>query len=139
MTVRFGGHHALAIALALLPAFTACKKEDATVVPAKAPEVAPLPEVFVPPAEGLISPQVARAYAQARAEMVQVNARLLDSLGASGVERKAVYARALELASEAIARRNGLRGAAEYRWVQDQAAMSPQNRETLAQAGILIP
>lgn len=136
---RLSAAGALAMSLALSLLVVACKKEDATVVPAKTPAAAPEPEVFSPPSDGLISAQVARAYAAARAEMVQVNAHLLDSIGVSDSERKAVYARALELACEAIARRNGLRGADEYRWVQDHAAHSPQNREVLAQAGILIP
>lgn len=120
-------------ALALL----ACNKQEATVTPAE-PKPVTIP-LFSAPEDGVITASMASRYAKARAEMVEVNTRLLDSLGVSTPERKAVFSGALEMACEKVARRHGLRGLAEYQWIQNQAATSPQNRETLAQAGIVIP
>jgi hypothetical protein len=122
-----------ALAISLL----ACHKEEATVTPA-VPKPVTIP-LFSPPEDGLITSRMATGYAKARAEMVEVNAHLLDSLGASSEERKGVFADALEMACEKVARRHGLRGSAEYQWIQDHATALPQNREALAQVGILIP
>ncbi len=113
----------------------ACHKQEAKAPPAK-PKMA---ETFMPPDNGLVTPRMAAAYARARAEMVEVNAHLLDSLGSSTPERKAVFSRALELACDKVSRNQGLRGAAEYQWIQEHATTPPQNRETLAQVGIIIP
>jgi hypothetical protein len=115
----------------------ACQKKETAQVVMKPQHHDPIP--FTPPSDGLITSDAARNYALAWSQMVQVNAHLLDSLGAATPERKAVFARALELACENVARRHGLRGVAEYRWIQENAAAQPQNRETLAQVGIAIP
>jgi hypothetical protein len=114
-----------------------CQKKETAVVVLKPQHHEPIP--FTPPSDGLITSDAARNYALAWSQMVQVNAHLLDSLGAATPERKAVFARALELACENVARRHGLRGVAEYRWIQENGATLPQNRETLAQFGIAIP
>jgi hypothetical protein len=125
-----------AICIAAL-SLIACNKQEATVTPAESkPVTIPL---FSAPEDGIITVSMASRYAKARAEMVEVNTRLLDSLGVSAPERKTIFSDALEMAGEKVARRHGLRGLAEYQWIQNQAAALPQNRETLAQAGIVIP
>jgi|GEM_PF-6745910 len=115
-----------------------CKEKKTTVINPNKP-AAVKPAVFSPPLDGIITPRMAAAYALARAEMVEVNTRLLDSLGMASPERKAVFAQALDMACEKIARRHNLRGAPEYRWIQENATALPQNREALAQVGIYLP
>lgn len=118
--------------------FSACQKKEATVVTPPRPH-STVPKPFMPPEDGIVTPSAAQAYASARSEMVQVNAHLLDSLGMASSDRKAVFTQALDLACEKVARRHGLHGAAEYRWIQEHAAALPQNREALGNAGVIIP
>jgi hypothetical protein len=86
---------------------------------------------FVPPEDGLLSEEQARNFVSAHRAMAAVNAVYLDSLIGATPETQRSINQAMDIAREKVARRYGLNGYAEYRWILEVAPSREENRAVL--------
>jgi hypothetical protein len=131
-------------ALALIAAtgivLTACDKKSADTeagngevtegAPAPAPVTIPV-TIFQPPSDGLLKIPQVKKFLQAHQALMKLDEIYLDRLmSASPANRRAIFG-AMELAREKAARRFGLDGYEEYRWILEVAPVNPENRRLL--------
>jgi len=97
---------------------------------------APEPSPFSPPADGLLKPAQAKSFLLAHQALVKVNEIFLDRLETAGPEARKEILSSLERARDKAARKYGLNGYAEYRWILEEAPRHPENAALLRQAGV---
>lgn len=106
----------------------ACAKEETQpqtqVIPAEVPTS---PKTFTPPEDGLLTEDQARGFLLAHEALLVVNDLYLDSLVQVPPARQRGVQQALDLARDIVARKFGLAGYAEYRWILEDAPRRPEN------------
>jgi hypothetical protein len=112
--------------------FGACDKEEPPPpLPQPMETVAEASAPFVPSEDGLLSEEQARNFVTAHRAMAEVNAVYLDSLVGAPPETQRSINQAMDIAREKVARRYGLNGYAEYRWILEVAPRREENRAVL--------
>jgi hypothetical protein len=120
-----------------------CDKQEAETHPGNAavtdaapPEAAPSP--FQPPVDGLLKPGQVKKFLLAHQALLKINEMYLDRLdGASAENRRAILG-AMDLARDKAARKFGLNGYAEYRWILEDAPRNPENVRLLQQMRVSV-
>lgn len=110
----------------------ACAKEEPPPpVPQTVDTAAETAAPFAPPEDGLLAEEQARRFVTAHRAMTEVNAVYLDSLAVAPPETRRSINQAMDIAREKVARRYGLNGYAEYRWILEVAPRREENRAVL--------
>lgn len=135
----------LLTALAAALVLSACRKSD----PAPGDEAAPgntqvteaaaapaAPLEFHPPADGMLTAPQVRKFLLAHQALMKINEMYLDRPAGAG--DGAALTGALDLAREKAARKFGLAGYAEYKWILEEAPRHPGNAPLLRQMKIEI-
>ena len=122
---------ALAFALGTL---AGCKKEEEAAPP---PPVPPKPKEFVPPSDGLLAADRAARWRQADSLV-----RILDSVYQDSLrlqpDRNADIQAEQDAARDIAARKAGLMGWKEYRWILEEAPKNPANAAAFQAAGVSV-
>jgi len=118
--------------LASTLALSACNKEEEEKAPPPPPAK---PKEFSVPADGLLQPERAARWRQADSLV-----RLIDSVFEDSVkiapERMGILAAQQQTAHDLAARKAGLLGWKEYRWILDEAPRNPANAAAFEAAGL---
>jgi hypothetical protein len=118
--------------LASTLAFSACNKEEEEKAPPPPP---PKPKEFAIPSDGLLQPERAARWRQADSLVRLIDSVFEDSVKASP-ERMGILAAQQENARDLAARKAGLLGWKEYRWILDEAPRNPANAAAFEAAGL---
>lgn len=109
---------------------------NAAVTEAPPPEAAP--PLFQPPADGLLKPAQVKKFLLAHQALLKINEMYLDRLDAAGAENRRAVLDAMDLARDKAARKFGLNGYAEYKWILEEAPRNPENVRLLQRAGVFV-
>jgi hypothetical protein len=119
------------VALLVLSNLWACKKDDEAAPPPPPPK----PKNFVAPSDGLLPPERAARWRQADSLVRLLDAAFLDSLKAHP-DRVAALTAQQDAARDLAARKAGLLGWPEYRWILVEAPKFPANAAAFQAAGL---
>lgn len=119
------------VALLVLSSLWACKKEEEEAPPPPPPK----PKEFTPPSDGLLPPERAARWRQADSLVRLLDAAFLDSLKAHP-DRAAQLNSQQDAARDLAARKAGLLGWKEYRWILVEAPKFPANAAAFQAAGL---
>jgi hypothetical protein len=109
-----------------------CKKEEEAAAPPPPP---PKPKEFVVPSDGLLSADRAARWRQADSLVRILDSIFQDSLRAHP-DKLAQLQSQQDAAREISARKAGLLGWKEYRWILDEAPKNPANAAAFQAAGL---
>ena len=120
--------------------FSACKggdsaQEAAPVVVAKASSATS----FTPPANGLLTPEKAKAYVDASAALLLLSQQWTDRLdNAKDGQEKILILGGFEAARNQVLNKVGLAGTKEFNWISNVALKNPANNAAALKAGIQL-
>ena len=121
------------IALALvLSGLWGCKKEEEAAPPPPPP---PKPKEFTPPSDGLMGADRAARWRQTDSLVRILDSVFQDSLRAHP-DRAAQLTAEQDMARDIAARKAGLLGWREYRWILEEAPKNPANASAFQAAGL---
>lgn len=123
------------ILLALLAtsiAFSGCEKKEEDALP---PPAKPKPKEFSAPTDGLLQPERAARWRQADSLVRLVDSTFEESLKVAP-DRAGVLTAQQDAARDLAARKAGLLGWKEYRWILDEATRNPANAAAFEAAGL---
>jgi len=123
----------LIVAALVLSTMWACNKKEEEAAPPPPPP--PKPKEFVAPSDGLLQPEKAARWRQADSLVRLLDEAFLDSLKASP-DRIAQLTAQQDAARDLAARKAGLLGWKEYRWILDEAPRNPANAAAFQAAGL---
>lgn len=120
------------VAALILSSLWACKKEEEAAPPPPPP---PRPKEFVAPSDGLLQPERAARWRQADSLVRNLDSIFLDSLK-SHPDRISQLSAQQDAARDIAARKAGLLGWKEYRWILEDAPKNPANSAAFQAAGL---
>ncbi len=123
----------LIVAALVLSTMWACNKKEEEAAPPPPPP--PKPKEFAPPSDGLLQPEKAARWRQADSLVRLLDEAFLDSLKANP-DRIAQLTAQQDAARDLAARKAGLLGWKEYRWILDEAPRNPANAAAFQAAGL---
>jgi hypothetical protein len=103
-----------------------CAKEEPP-PPPEAAETRAEAGPFSPPEDGLLTEEQVQSFLLAHEALLRINDLYLDSLLSAPPARQRALQQALDLGREVAARKFGLNGYAEYRWILEEAPRHPEN------------
>ena len=120
------------VAALILSSMWACKKEEEAAPPPPPPAK---PKEFSAPSDGLLQPERAARWRQADSLVRILDSVFMDSLK-SHPDRIAQLSAQQDAARDIAARKAGLMGWKEYRWILDDAPKNPANSAAFQAAGL---
>lgn len=123
----------LIVAALVATSMWACNKKEEEAAPPPPPP--PKPKEFTPPADGLLQPEKAARWRQADSLVRLLDEAFMDSLKAHP-DRIAQLTAQQDAARDLAARKAGLLGWREYRWILDEAPKTPANAAAFQAAGL---
>lgn len=92
---------------------------------------------FVPPSDGLLSPEKAKIYSDASVAVLLLSQQWIERMDKStDTQEKILILSGFESAREQVLRKVGLAGVNEFNWITESALANPANREVAEKAGI---
>lgn len=92
---------------------------------------------FVPPSDGLLSPEKAKLYSDASTALLLLTQQWIERMEASNdAQEKILILNGYDKARDQVCRKIGLAGVKEFIWISEEALKNPANRLTAEKAGI---
>ncbi|HSQ43305.1 MAG TPA: hypothetical protein VLM37_13575 [Fibrobacteraceae bacterium] len=92
---------------------------------------------FIPPSDGLLTPEIAKKYVEASAALLLLTDQWVDRLEKTNDnQEKMLILSGFESARNQLCRKIGLSGSRELDWISSEALKNPKNQEVAEKAGI---